>query len=70
MTFVAVDDISDVFEQAFGKRIVTPLFLGPGNKGENVVVPMRRSPANGKRPPVERKRTPARTRTAVSTRKQ
>ena len=70
MTFVAVDDISDVFEQAFGKRIVTPLFLGPGSKGENVVVPMRRTNVtNGKRPAGERKRTPARARTAVATRK-
>ncbi|MBC5810475.1 MAG: endopeptidase La [Candidatus Eremiobacteraeota bacterium] len=42
MSFVAVDEISDVFQQAFGKRLVTPVTLGvPDAKGN--VVPMRRS---------------------------
>jgi len=68
MTFVPVEEISEVFEQAFGKRIITPVMLGAAHgRGEDgVVVPMRRS----KRPaPVaERKRPPAR-RQAVSSRK-
>ena len=69
MTFVPVEEISEVFEQAFGKRIITPVMLGnePGRPDDGVVVPMRRSikrPA----PAAERKRAPAR-RNAVATRK-
>ena len=63
MTFVAVEEISEVFEQAFGKRVVTPVVLGDepvGKKGGNVV-PMRSRPAA--------KRPAARTRTVVGTRK-
>jgi hypothetical protein len=61
MTFVPVEEISEVFEQAFGKRIITPVFLGEAQtRGKDgVVVPMRRST---KRPVTSR-------RTAVSTRK-
>jgi len=68
MTFVPVEEISEVFEQAFGKRIITPVMLGDeSDRGDGVVVPMRRST---KRPAAvaERKRAPAR-RTAVSSRK-
>jgi ATP-dependent Lon protease len=69
MTFVPVEEISEVFEQAFGKRVVTPVTLGHDEpQAAGVVVPMRRAikrpAANG-----ERKRTNGRTRTAVSTRK-
>src|SRR5271165_6804866 len=56
MSFVAVDDISEVFEQAFGKRIVATLRSASENgKNDGNVVPMRRTikPANG-----ERKRAP------------
>jgi ATP-dependent Lon protease len=73
MTFVPVEEISEVFEQAFGQRIITPVMLGDEKK-DGVVVPMR---SRSKRPvaPVavpaapDRKRAPSRARTAVSTRK-
>ena len=76
MTFVPVEEISEVFEQAFGQRIITPVMLGDERK-DGVVVPMR-SRTGAKRPSlppapvanVERKRgIPARSRAAVSTRK-
>jgi ATP-dependent Lon protease len=74
MTFVPVEEISEVFEQAFGKRIITPVMLGEETPNKDgVVVPMRRRSA--KRPPApsapvtERKRAPARRSAAVSTRK-
>jgi len=42
MSFVSVDEISEVFEQAFGKRVVTPVVLGDEPAKKNgVVVPMR-----------------------------
>jgi ATP-dependent Lon protease len=66
MTFVGVEEISEVFEQAFGKRIVTPVQLGEEERKKNgVVVPMRRST---KRPAASGKRSPVR-RSAISTRK-
>jgi len=44
MTFVPVEEISEVFEQAFGKPIITPVMLGDEpRKKDGVVVPMRRS---------------------------
>ncbi|HTV72409.1 MAG TPA: endopeptidase La [Candidatus Acidoferrales bacterium] len=55
ITFVAVEELSEVFEQALGKPIITPVLLGnEPRKGDGVVVPMRRSAhakrtANGKR---------------------
>ncbi|HMD03116.1 MAG TPA: endopeptidase La, partial [Candidatus Baltobacteraceae bacterium] len=67
MSFVAVDDISEVFEQAFGKRIVaTPRTASENGKNDGNVVPMRRTikPANG-----ERKRAPARRAAAAANRK-
>jgi ATP-dependent Lon protease len=67
MTFVPVEEISEVFEQAFGKRIITPVMLGNElERRDGVVVPMRRSAKRG--PGAERKRPPAR-RNAVSSRK-
>jgi hypothetical protein len=71
MTFVPVEEISEVFEQAFGNRIITPVMLGedPAKK-DGVVVPMRRR--TEKRAPiaVERKRSgQAARRTAVTSRK-
>ena len=67
MSFVGVEEISEVFEQAFGKRIVTPVMLGEEEprKKNGVVVPMRRST---KRPAASGKRSPVR-RSAISTRK-
>ncbi len=41
MTFVPVEEISEVFEQAFGKRIITPVMLGEVVKKNGVVVPLR-----------------------------
>jgi ATP-dependent Lon protease len=55
ITFVAVEELSEVFEQALGKAIITPVLLGnEPRKGDGVVVPMRRSAhakrtTNGKR---------------------
>ncbi len=41
MTFVPVEEVSEVFEQAFGKRIITPVMLGDDPRTNGVVVPMR-----------------------------
>src|SRR5579864_3338389 len=41
MTFVPVEEVSEVFEQAFGKRIITPVLLGEDErKVTSKVVPM------------------------------
>ncbi len=71
MTFVPVEEISEVFEQAFGKRIVTPVMLGnePARNPDGVVVPMRRSTKRPASAGSDRKRTPAPRRGGVSTRK-
>jgi ATP-dependent Lon protease len=63
MSFVSVDEISEVFEQAFGKRVVTPVVLGPADpdKKPGVVVPMRTR--------TQAKRQPARGRAISGTRK-
>jgi hypothetical protein len=67
MTFVPVEEISEVFEQAFGKRIITPVMLGDEpRKKDGVVVPMRRSTKRSL--PAERKRATGR-RTSIQTRK-
>ncbi len=55
MTFVPVEEISQVFEQAFGKRIVTPVMLGDDPKTNGVVVPMRPRGAARKSAPVARR---------------
>ncbi|MGB8266164.1 MAG: endopeptidase La [Candidatus Velthaea sp.] len=66
MEFVFVEELSEVFAQALGKRIITPVLLG------NEALPRRASnvvalrPSNVKRVRVERKRNGAR---GVSTRK-
>ncbi len=58
MTFVPVEELSEVLYHALGKRVITPVELGDGVRTNNVV-PMRRR--NGaKRPVGERK--PSRTR--------
>ncbi len=49
MSFVPVEEISEVFEQAFGKRIITPVMLGDEARKNGVVVPLR-GRTNGKRP--------------------
>jgi ATP-dependent Lon protease len=41
MTFVPVEELSEVLYQALGKRVITPVELGEGVRGGNVV-PMRR----------------------------
>jgi len=62
MTFVPVEEVSEVFEQAFGKRIITPVLLGEdAPKSTSKVVPMRRSAKRS-----EAKRPPARRRPAVA----
>ncbi|MGH7706316.1 MAG: endopeptidase La, partial [Vulcanimicrobiaceae bacterium] len=46
MTFVPVEELSEVFEQSLGKRIITPVMLGnEPTEPSNNVVPMRRSVA-------------------------
>ncbi|MDQ6823464.1 MAG: AAA family ATPase, partial [Candidatus Eremiobacteraeota bacterium] len=52
MTFVPVEELSEVLFNALGKRIITPVDLGAGERRPSNVVPIRRS--NGKR--VDRKR--------------
>jgi len=56
MTFVPVDELSEVLHQALGKRLISPVPLGASGSKASNVVPMRR---NGvvKRSP-ERKRRP------------
>jgi ATP-dependent Lon protease len=49
MTFVPVEELSEVLYQALGKRIITPVELGDGARRANNVVPMRRRPAAAKR---------------------
>jgi len=57
MTFVPVEEISEVFEQAFGKRIITPVMLGDEPRKRNgVVVPMRRRTEKRVPTAAERKR--------------
>ncbi|HEV3157759.1 MAG TPA: endopeptidase La [Candidatus Baltobacteraceae bacterium] len=62
MTFVPVEELSEVFEQALGKRVIRPVVLGDAAKKNGVVVPMR------KRASTDRKRV-NRTRPEVSTHK-
>jgi ATP-dependent Lon protease len=60
MSFTGVEDISEVFAQAFGKRIVTPTGLVDSDKRVGVVVPMRRSIKRVARVNGERERKRAR----------
>jgi ATP-dependent Lon protease len=53
MQFVGIEDVSEVFAEAFGKRVVTATPSADAQKKSNVVVPMRRS---SKRINGERKR--------------
>jgi len=68
MTFVPVEEISEVFEQAFGKRMITPVMLGGENdrRSDGNVVPMRPSM---KRPASQQERKRASVRRAIATRK-
>ncbi len=43
MTFVPVEELSEVLQQALGKRIITPVDLGASPARASNVVPMRRS---------------------------
>ena len=49
MTFVPVEELSEVLYHALGKRVITPVELGEGSRRANNVVPMRRRPAVAKR---------------------
>ena len=57
MTFVPVEELSEVLYHALGKRVITPVELGEDGRASNVV-PMRRRNGVAKRVPrvVERKR--------------
>jgi ATP-dependent Lon protease len=58
MTFVAVEELSEVLQQALGKRIIAPVPLGgEANKASNVV-PMRRRATAVKRNGERKRRTP------------
>ncbi len=58
MTFVAVEELSEVLQQALGKRIIAPVPLGAeASKGSNVV-PLRRRAAAVKRNGERKRRTP------------
>jgi predicted ATP-dependent protease len=67
MTFVPVEELSEVLQHALGKRVITPVELGDGSRLSNVV-PLRqragqvqRRAANGAvKRPAERKRTRSR----------
>jgi ATP-dependent Lon protease len=69
MTFVPVEEISEVFSEAFGKPIISPVALGYDEpvKSRGNVVQLRKTlkPANA----AERKRTPARRPAVSSSRK-
>ncbi len=60
MTFLPVEEISEVLHHALGKRVVTPVALGENGVAHNVVPMRRRAPAAGngtvKRRQVERRR--------------
>jgi ATP-dependent Lon protease len=45
MTFVPVEELSEVFYHALGKRIISPVALGDDGKRPSNVVPMRRNGA-------------------------
>jgi ATP-dependent Lon protease len=49
MTFVPVEELSEVLYQALGKRVITPVELGESSRRANNVVPMRRRPGAAKR---------------------
>ena len=66
MMFVGVEEISEVFLQAFGKRLITPVALGAIESKKSNVVPIRGAI---KRVNGERKRTPARARSVAASRK-
>ena len=48
MTFVPVDELSEVFHHALGKRVISPVPLGDQSKASNVV-PLRPRSAQAKR---------------------
>jgi predicted ATP-dependent protease len=61
MTFVPVEELSQVFEQALGEPIITPVLLdvSDGRRRGNVV-PMRRSAAKRREPKTGSGAAPAR----------
>jgi ATP-dependent Lon protease len=65
MEFHFVEELSEVFAHALGKKVITPVLLGNTPPRADNVVPMRREDGV-KRPPADRKR---RAGTSVTTRK-
>jgi ATP-dependent Lon protease len=59
MTFVAVEELSEVLQQALGKRIISPVPLGGESAKASNVVPMRRRTTAVKRAPERKRRTVA-----------
>jgi ATP-dependent Lon protease len=66
MTFVPVEELSEVLHQALGKRVITPVELGDGSRLSNVVPLRQRTGQAQRRPngavkrPTERKGTRSR----------
>ena len=51
MTFVTVEELSEVFYHALGKRVISPVDLGAGERRANNVVPIRRGAVKRTRVP-------------------
>ncbi|HEX4012470.1 MAG TPA: endopeptidase La [Candidatus Cybelea sp.] len=62
MTFVPVDELSEVLHHALGKRIISPVPLGTDHAKTNNVVSLRRAAQNKRRNGVASKRAPERKR--------
>jgi ATP-dependent Lon protease len=62
MTFVPVDELSEVLHHALGKRVISPVPLGADHAKTNNVVPLRRAAQTKRRNGVVSKRTPERKR--------
>jgi ATP-dependent Lon protease len=58
MTFVAVEELSEVLQQALGKRIIAPVPLGGETSKASNVVPMRRRASAVKRGADRKRRAP------------
>src|SRR3984957_8817156 len=62
MTFVPVDELSEVLHHALGKHVITPVPLGTDHAKTNNVVPLRRAAQTKRRNGVVSKRAPERKR--------
>ena len=58
MTFVPIEEISEVLHHALGKRLISPVPLGAEPSKSSNVVPLRRRPAAAKRNGERKRRVP------------